>query len=619
MWRTLGELENSPEFEEVLKREFPEGAGLYTEAKEGGLSRRDFLRLMGASAALAGVGLAGCRRPEAFLVPFKNNNEWTIPGKFLYYSTAMPTRTGVMPLIATTVDGRPTKIEGNPLHPESNGGTNGFAQASILDLYDPYRAKTFLHQDQQTTLEAFTKYLSDLRATHQKDGGAGLAFLVERTDSPTRDRLRQEILKQFPKATWAQYEALSNINAPRAAAAAFGPGVRALPRFDRADVIVALDSDFLNSNEVGIGFSRGFHARRNPDQGGAPMNRLYVVESNYSVTGGMADHRLRTKTSAIPAIAVAMAKQIAEKTRNSDLAALVTAYPNPEGEVDAAWVTECTNDLLSARGRSLVITRSQQSLELQTLVHGINEALGNNGSVVEGFTLPVQQPSATIEELTDILKAGRITTLFVLGGNPVYNAPANLDFAALLDSVPNSVRLGYFEDETSQHSKWNVPGTHFLETWGDGRSLEGVYSIIQPMVLPLYGGWSDLDLLAQIAGIAKPEGSELVQETFKQLFPGDITLTWNNALRSGFVEKSAYPIKPTTFNAGSASAIVAKAQPLSTKGTELVFTSSSSVDDGRYSNNSWLQETPDFVTKLTWDNAALISPATAKKLGVEVD
>ncbi|MEO8204696.1 MAG: TAT-variant-translocated molybdopterin oxidoreductase [Chthoniobacterales bacterium] len=621
MWRTLGELENSPEFEEVLKREFPEGAGLYTDAKEGGLSRRDFLRLMGASAALAGVGLAGCRRPEAFLVPFKNNNEWTIPGKFLYYSTAMPTRTGVMPLIATTVDGRPTKLEGNPLHPESTGGTNGFAQASILDLYDPYRAKTFIHNKEQSSPEAFTSALNDIRTSHQKDGGAGLAFLVERTDSPTRDRLRQEIFRQFPKATWVEYEALNNVNAPRSAAAAFGPGVRVLPRFDRADVIVALDSDFLNSGEVGIGFSRGFHARRNPDQGGAPMNRLYVVESSYTLTGGMADHRLRAKTAAIPAVAVALAKQIAEKTSNSDLAALVSAYPSPEGEFDAVWVKECANDLLSARGRSLVLTRAQQSVELQTLIHGINEALGNNGTVVEGLALPAPQPSATIEELTDILKAGRITSLFILGGNPVYNAPANLNFGELLkDTLANTVRLGFFEDETSQYSKWNVPGTHYLETWGDGRSLEGVYSIIQPMVLPLYGGWSDLDILAQLAGVAKPEGSELVQQTFKQLFPtGDFATAWNSALRTGFVDKSAFPASPTAFNAASASAIVAKAQPLSTKGFELVFTSSSSVDDGRYANNSWLQETPDFITKITWDNAALLSPATAKRLGFKID
>ncbi|MEO6846367.1 MAG: TAT-variant-translocated molybdopterin oxidoreductase [Chthoniobacterales bacterium] len=616
MWRSLGELENDPVFEGLLTKEFPEGASV----NQDGVSRRDFMRLMGASAALVGISLAGCRRPEALLVPFKNNNEWTIPGKFLYYSTAMPTRFGVMPMIASTVDGRPTKLEGNPLHPESNGGTNGFAQASILDLYDPYRAKKFTHKGQGATEAEFTAALAELRKAHQKDGGAGLAFLVDRTHSPTRDRLREEILKQFPSAMWTEYEPLGGANARGATEASFGEGARAIPHFERADIILSLDGDFLNCNEMGVGYARGFYPRRNPDQTGAPVNRLYVVESAYTLTGGMADHRLRAKASAIPAIAVAFAKQIAAKTNHAGLTSLVGAYPSPEGEVDAKWVEECANDLLTAKSRSLVLTRPQQSAALLTLVHGINEALGNNGTVIETAAVPVSKNQTTIEQLTDVLKAGRISTLFIFGGNPVYNAPADLDFASLLDSVPNSVRLGFFEDETSQHSKWNVPATHYLESWGDGRSFEGIYSIIQPMILPLYSGLSDLDILAQFIGLSKTEGPEHVQDTFRQLFSGgDFSASWNEALRKGFVATSAYPVKTPAFNAATASAIVSKAVPLIASGIELVFTQSPSVDDGRYANNSWLQETPDFVTKITWDNAALISPATAKKLGVKTD
>ena len=284
MWRSLAELENSPAFQAALEREFPRGAEVY---EAGGLTKRDFMKLLGASMTLAGIGLTGCRRPEAYLVPFNKGVEWTVPGKFLFYATAMPLRQGAMPLIVSTVDGRPTKIEGNPLHPWSNGGTDGFAQASVLDLYDPNRSKVIKKNGFEVGVDVFENFLNGVAASNAGD----LAFLVERKNSPTRERLRAELESKHPGLIWCEYEPLGSQEADKAIAATFGDGVRLLPKLEKADLVVALDSEFLNPSEKGVGFAQGFFSRRNPDQNGEPMNRLYVVENHYTGTGGLADHR----------------------------------------------------------------------------------------------------------------------------------------------------------------------------------------------------------------------------------------------------------------------------------------------------------------------------------------
>jgi len=616
MWRSLGELENSPEFVESLEREFPQGAQYFEES---GISRRDFVRLMGASAALAGIGLSGCRRPEAHLVPFTKTLEWTIPGKFLHYATSMPSRVGAQPLVVTTVDGRPTKIEGNPLHPNSNGGTTGFAQATILDLYDPNRSKSFLNKGVQTDVAAWDTQLNQLRQDHLANQGEGLAFLSEQADSPTRDRLRTLVQTQFPKATWTDYEPWDGDQA-KITALAYGDGVRLIPRFDKADVVVALDYDFLNCGEVGVDFARGFSARRDPAQSGLPMNRLYAIESYFTLTGGMADHRLRAKQSDIPAIAAAIGARVAEATGNKTLASVVAALPfGPKEWANHPWVTACADDLINVRGRGILGTRAQQSSAVQGLVLAINEGLGNVGSTIDAVKVPAGVPTTSIGELADSIRAGRVQTLFIFGGNPAYNGPADLALASLIETIPNSVRLGLFEDETSKVSKWHVPAAHYLESWADARSLDGTYTAGQPMILPLYGGLSELDILAVWAGLPKPVGPELVRDTFRQVSQnGDsFDFAWNEFLRTGFLAETAYPLTATTFNSGAVAQEINKAVPPTPGAFELVFQQSSSVDDGRYANNSWLLETPDFITKLTWDNAALLSPATAKKLAVK--
>jgi MoCo/4Fe-4S cofactor protein with predicted Tat translocation signal len=607
IWRSLAELENSPGFETVLQREFPRGADVYEDS---GLTKRDFMKLLGASMALAGIGVTGCRRPEAYLVPFNKGVEWTIPGKFLFYATAMPLRQGAMPLIVSTVDGRPTKIEGNPLHPFSNGGTDAFAQASILDLYDPNRSKAIKENGVEARPEAWDNLLKSLSTSAE-----GMAFLVERKNSPTRDRLREELEGKFPGMIWCEYEPLGTSLAQEAISASFGQGVRLLPNFERADVILALDSEFLNQSDKGVGFAHGFFGRRGPDQKDAAMNRLYVVENHYTGTGGLADHRYRCKASLIGEFTRQLASHVSASGDDSALASILEACPKTAATFDEAWLSACADDLLANRGRSIVFVGEQQPVWVQILGHAINHALGNSGATIMGLAAD-EKPSASLGDLAAAIEGGSVKTLFVLGGNPAYNAPSDLNFSDLVRKVSQSVRLGLFEDETSKLCRWHVPAAHYLEAWSDVRAYDGTYSVVQPMILPLWNGVSELEILAQLAGRPKPQGPALIQETFAQAFDTDPE-RWNAVLRVGFAPGSEWPAATLSFS-GSPPGARDDVKPMA-EGIELVFLQSTSVDDGRYANNSWLQETPDLESKVTWDNVALVSPATAEKLGIRAN
>ena len=611
IWRSLRELEGDPEFEKHLQREFPRGADLYQES---GLSKRDFIKLMGASIALAGVGLTGCRRPESHLVAFSKGVEYAIPGKFLYYATSMPARYGAVPLIATTSDGRPIKLEGNPLHPFSNGGTDSFAQAETLNLYDPHRSKQITEKSQPADASSFDAFIASVASGN----GKGLAILAEPKNSPTRARLRAALEAKFPGLLWAEYDPLAATPAEAATAAAFGPNVRLVPDFKKADIVLAIDSDFLNPIETGIGYAQGFAARRNPDQKGAPMNRLYAVENHYTVTGGMADHRLRCKVADMGEFTRLLAEALASKTKDSALASVAAAMPAAKSEFDSAWIEECAADLAKNAGRSLVVTGPLTPAPVQALVHAINNALGNIGATLTPVKTDAA-PAATIDDLAKAIDKGQVTTLFLLGGNPAFNAPADLAFAKLLEKVPDSVHLGLFEDETAKLCRWHVPAAHFLESWGDVRSFDGTYSSVQPMILPLWGGRSELEILNALLGAPAPAGPELVQATFTQVAKTTDPAAWNAFLRDGFLPDSAFPSTNVSFDASAAAALAKQADKPQTDALELVFLQSPSVDDGRYANNSWLLETPDFVTKVTWDNAILVSPATAKKLGIKAN
>jgi MoCo/4Fe-4S cofactor protein with predicted Tat translocation signal len=616
MWRSLNELEGNPEFDQWLEREFPPGADVYQDS---GLSRRDFVKLLGASMALAGVGLTGCRRPESYLVPFTKAVEFTIPGKNLYYATSMPTRLGAMPLLATTVDGRPIKIEGNPVHPNSNGSTNAFAQASVLDLYDPHRSKEILHQGESKTREEFDAALAAIREKYQGNG-TGLAFLAEENNSPTREKFRQALAAEFPGMIWAEYEPLGHSLATQAVEAAFGPGAKLVPQLTEADVLLALDSDFLNASVVGINFADGFFPRRSPDQTDRGMNRLYAVESAYSLTGGMADHRLPLKSSRIGAFTHALAREIAAANGDSSLAALAAGETPADLAPHADWIRECAADLVAHRGQAVVFCGFQQPYDVQLLTLAINQSLGAFDQVLQVRQAPPRTGVSNIDDLMVAVATNSVDTLFILGGNPAYNAPADLEFAEKMKGIANTIRLSMIEDETSKLAAWQVPAAHYLESWGDGRSLDGTVTPVQPMILPLWNGVPELEILNTLLGRETPEGPALIRETFEALsgVSGEAAnLPWTEYLRSGFLADSAYPASSSSWNGAQvASELRAMPNPAGAVGAELelVFLPSSSLDDGRYASNSWLLENPDFVTKLVWDNALLVSLADLKKL-----
>jgi MoCo/4Fe-4S cofactor protein with predicted Tat translocation signal len=633
-WRSLGEYSNSPEFRQWLEREFPAGAA---ELKGDEWSRRDFLKLMGASMALAGVGLTSCRRPELHLVPFTKNVEWTIPGKFLYYATAMPRRTGGIPLIATTVDGRPIKLEGNPLHPASGGATDTFAQASILDLYDPSRSQRFVHKGKASKREEFQTYIRELRNALLSQGSEGLAFLVDETNSPTRERLRDELEKNFSGARWCVYEPLLSQETNLAAQTAFGAGARALPRFDRADVILALDSDFLDCGQGDLASVHAFTSRRRVSTAKDSMNRLYVAENRFTLTGAMADHRLRCPASQIAALTYALAGKILAGTNDAALGSAMGSIQAPTADAFGAatlaeqWISGAANDLMAKPGASLVLAGPNQPVTVQLLVYAINAALKNLGQTLVFHQLPRNPRTIDILQLAADINDGRIKQLFILGGDPVYNAPRGLaedrntnlplDWAELQKKVPEIVRLGYHEDATSALSTWHIPATHYLESWGDALTSDGDYLSIQPMILPIFNGLSEIELLNALLGGPKTEGPELVQETFRATNPpGDFQTAWSRFLHDGFAPHVQPRDRPSALSAnagGPQNQGTWTLPPAPTPDSpEIVLTASYSMDDGRYANNGWLQELPDPITKLTWDNAALISPAYAKKLGV---
>ncbi|PYM07558.1 MAG: hydrogenase, partial [Verrucomicrobia bacterium] len=628
-WRSTDDLADTPEFREWLEREFPSSAAQLNGDE---WSRRSFLKLMGASVALAGFGVSSCRRPEMHLVPFTKTVEWTIPGKFLYYSTAMPRRNGAIPLLVTTVDGRPIKLDGNPLHPASNGASDVFVQAAINELYNPLRAKRIAENGKTSTASAFEKYLVDLRK--KMGDGAGLAFLVEETHSPTRERIRGELEKMFPRMRWCVYDPLRSEAQNFATQVSFGDNLRLVPRIERADVILALDNDFLDCGEGDIASSRAFSFRRRVSSAKDSMNRLYVVENRYTLTGAMADHRLRLPASQIPLITHAIATRVATATKDAGLGSVLATLQVPVGaaQFDEQWLNEAVNDLVSKSGASLILAGPQQPVVVQLLAYGINSALKNVGQTVVLRELNRNQRDNSILQLAGDIAADRIKQLFILGANPVFNAPRRvtydlakgwLDWPDLQKKVPDVVRLGYYEDETSALCRWNLPASHFLESWGDALSSEGHYLAIQPMILPLFGGLSELDLLNAVMGKPKVDGPELIQETFQATKPvGDRATAWSKFLHDGFASHIVLRDQPPAFNGNTAGGIAhnlwSPPGPAPTpESPEIVLVRDYSIDDGRYINNAWLQEMPDPITKLTWDNAALISPRYAKSLGVE--
>jgi len=597
-WRSLDELADTPEFKDWLHREFPVGA---SEMVEDGTSRRHFLKIMSASFAFAGIATlgAGCRRPVANLKPFGQQPENYTFGDAQYFATAMPTRTGAIPLVVKSYEGRPVKIEGNSLYPGSNGSTDRYAQASILDLYDVDRARHFKHDGKVVSREAALGFLADLSQKFAANQGEGLAFLAESSTSPSRARLQKIIADKFPKSQWFTYDAIDSGIHQRAATQAFGQPVKPVFHFDQAKVILSLDCDFLGGEDDSHNHIRKFAAGRKAGEG---MSRLYAVESLFTLTGASADHRLRVVASLIGQIAQAISLEIFGLTLPQAKSAPVTV---PAG-VDEKWISECAKDLVANHGNALVVAGQRQPVEVHLLAYAINSALGAIGNTVT--LIPAQETAQA-----DLKNASVSDTLVILGGNPAYNSQMPT-LHAQTQASPTIVRLGYYEDEstsTTWKSQWLFPATHFLESWGDATTSDGTTVPVQPLTQPLFGGLAELEFLAQLAGESQTNPYDIVRTTL-----GGSDAAWKMSLFSGFVEGSAPKPANLPVDQFIVTPKLANVSTPTKDSLEIIFYRDAKVDDGRYSNNGWMQELPDPITKMTWDNAVLISRKTARELGV---
>jgi MoCo/4Fe-4S cofactor protein with predicted Tat translocation signal len=608
-WRSLDQLAETPEFNEWAQREFPAGAGELTDP----LTRRSFVKIMSASFLLAGgFGLAGCRRPVENIYPFSQMPEGYVHGLAKFYATSMPTRGTAVPLVVKSNDGRPTKIEGNSQHPDSNGGTDRFTQASILNLYDPDRATRFAKNGGNATYEEAIDFLKGL--SKQLPDGKGLSFLTEQSSSPSRARLQKAISENLPQSKWYEYEPVDFDVHRKAATLAFGKPVAPYFQIDKANVIVALDSDFIGGEEDLHVNIRRFAQGRNMKDSKGSMSRLYAVESLLTLTGANADHRLRIATSAIPAVAAGLALEILKQSGQGDLGGGLEILAKSVTGLDQ-WVKVCAKDLQANKGKSIVLAGHRQPFAVHLMVNAINSALGNVGQTVVLRDAP-EPKIGSIKELADALKAKSVDTLVVIGGNPVYNAPADLNWAEAQGNAKTVVRLGYYEDESFPANGWSLPLAHYLESWGDARTSDGTLVPIQPLIEPLFGGLTDLEVLARIACLPKTSPYEIVRETF-----GGNDEAWKQFLHDGFLAKSAAQPVNAQFDAAAVKSSLEKENlapsALPTKDNlEVVFHRDYKMDDGRFNNNGWMQELPDPITKLTWENVVLLSVKTAKDLGV---
>lgn len=618
-WKSPDELTDSPAFREWLEKEFPEGASIAEEP-----DRRAFLKIMGASFALAGVGLAGCRMPEQKILPYSKQPERIIPGVPLFYASAQPRPTDHLPLIVETHEARPTKVEGNPSHAPAAGATDAFAQSSVLDLYDPDRLRHSRRKDGgRLSKGAVIDKLAQTRRKYSANGGKGLAFLAGNSTSPSRQRAVAALKEEFPQAVWAEYEPVDWSAPERALKQAGGKRMRPLYHLRQAKRVLALDADFLATEPGHIQYAREFAAGRRVLHAAEAgnMNRLYAVESRFSLTGAMADHRLRAATSHQPAFAALLAAEVISQAGGpADLAEALRA--RAEGlQVDTNWISECARDLVENRGSAVVIAGAQLPVEVHLLTLYINQLLAAEGTLVEYLELP-ENDAADISALAAAIGQGEIETLYILGGNPAYDAPADLGWAQLQQKVGDVVKLSYYADETAELADITIASNHYLECWGDGRAWDGTYVPVQPMILPLFEGFNELEVLAILADQSSgdSEGYDYVRETFASVAgAADGQLAFEAWLAEGVLPESGYS-RGTAPNVSQQllALLGERAAPaaLGPQRLEVRFVPSTHAYDGRYNNNGWQMEAPDPMTKLTWDNAILVSPKMAKTLDI---
>jgi molybdopterin-containing oxidoreductase family iron-sulfur binding subunit len=577
----------------------------------GDVGRRDFLTVMGASLALAGVSGCGVQ-PAEKIVPYVDQPEQIVPGKPLFFATAAPFGGDGLGLLVESQMGRPTKVEGNPSHPASRGATNAFAQAETLALYDPDRSKIVVARGREGTWENFLRFAIDLRARKLAAKGAGLRILTRSVASPTvLDQLRR-LKEAMPEVVWHSYEPVNRDAARKGAELAFGKPYEPSYKLDGVDVVVALDADFLAWGPSSVRLAREFADRRDPDA--ASMLRLHAFEPTPTVTGAAADHRTPVASADVFAVAAALARALK-----------VAGAPEvPLGRAQALepGLATLAAELEAARGKAVVVVGDTQPAEVHALGYAINAALGAIGSAVvlgapaEGA--PVDQ-SASLVQLAQDVKAGKVDALVVLDANPAYDAPADLKIDEVLrdEKLTTLVHLGLYNDETGALAHWHVPEAHFLESWGDVRSSDGTVALIQPLIAPLYQGRTASDVLAVLLGEVGIPDRELVRNYWKTKLPAEtFEKEWRAALRDGVVKLPGEAPKAETPAATDLGKIAWPA-PAAGGELELIFRPDPTIWDGRYANNAWLQELPKPISTMTWENVALVGPALAKQKGLK--
>ena len=667
-WRSLEEVSATPEFQTYLEREFPEGASEIEDP----VTRRSFMKFMAAGFALSGaVTLTGCRRPEEKILPYGKAPEEVIPGKAQFYASAYPSTLGSIGLLVKAHEGRPVKIEGNPEHPNNAGATGSFAQAELLNMYDPERLQYItagtevptvdysvapgVHLDKliaakATAVEAnkktYTAEIAKIAAKYSKNGGEGLYILNAPSTSPVEDALVADIKKAYPKASFHTYESLNNDNAKQALSIFVKDSgdFQTVSHLDKANTVVTLDNDFMALESDTVRANKEFYAARKVYQEkGAKtesheMNRLYSIESTFSLTGSNADHRLRLSHSQIEEFSFLLAQKVvelvgADSSLKSALAAIKPTGvdlaknfgPKATGKGDKKITIETlinaiANDLVADKksGKSsLVLAGAKQGYRVHLISLVLNAVLENFGKSLTITKAAVKSEGLALESislLTNALKEKKVSTLAILGGNPVYDAPADLKFAEQLANAGETLHLTLFPNETTAAAKFGIPKAHFLESWDATRSLDGTVTFVQPIIAPLYDGLTNTEFLAQLFNQKVTKAYDQLKKHF------DFSETkWQEVLYTGFLKDSAFKAEDVSYDWTETARKLKDFKAAKAEGFEVVITPSNTILDGSFNNNGWMQELPDPITKLTWDNAALISMDTAKDLGLDVD
>jgi MoCo/4Fe-4S cofactor protein with predicted Tat translocation signal len=594
-WRTLDEVAETDELREYVEQEFPGLSGQIPQ----GVDRRSLLKVMAASLAMAGA--AACtKQPKELIVPYVRQPENVIPGLPLFYATAMTTGGYARGILVESHLNRPTKVEGNPDHPASLGATTIFEQASVLSLYDPDRSQTVMHEGRISNWASFTGVFSTEAQGIAERKGEGLAILTGATTSPTLMSQMTTLMQQNPGTKWYVHEPSVDPVIRNTAKKIAGKNAFVAYDLSQADVVVSLDSDFLNNGPAALAYARQFSKRRSVDNGETPV-RLYAVESAPTVSGSIADHRFPVKSSAIPAIAYQLAKACAAGAPDTGAAA-------PD------WLNGVAQDLQSAKGRCVVVPGEYQPESVHLAAWAINSALGNVGKTVR--LLEGMEPDNThsLEDLTGDLNAGKIEMLVILGTNPVYSAPASLNFKTAIRKARLVVHLAQYFDETSRWSHWHVPEAHYLETWSDARAFDGTTTIQQPLVAPLYENKSVHEVVSILIGKPDQSSHDSVKGYWQtQLKGANFDNVWKTSLHDGWIAGST----ANTINAGGTVALPALQEP-AISDLEVVFRPDPTIGDGCWANNGWLQELPKPQSKMTWDNTVAISPKDAQKMNVTI-